>query len=242
VNIAVVSAFRSAEPSPNGVQRGPSSIHRMAPGCPSLPTTISSLQHHISSLPATHDVAETIKESACISSANLADNAGQTAAPDAAFSHLCGVGSAAAAAGNAETSHANSRSQSGLLLSTGLHGASRSGLGHDDLQLASVPDASSTCSEPRSGHSPVQHAAQHDRVAGKADGAMKPQAAHVQPCSSVLQSLSLFDEAEHCRHRQATKAAKHAYMPQEQQRMWKAKSQAGNLGLLPTWLQAESHP
>ena len=238
-----MSAFRSADPVPNGMQRGPSSMHKMAPGCPSLPTTTSSLQHHISSLPATHDVAETIKESACISSATLADNAGQTAAPDAAFSHLCGAGLAAAdAARNAETSHANSMSQSGMLLSTVLHGATNSGLGHDNLQVAGVPDASSKSFEPRSSHSPVQHAAQHNMVAGKADGAMKPQAAHVQPCSSVLQSLSLFDEAEHCRHRQATKAAKHAYMSQEQQRMWKAKSQAGNLGTLPTWLQAESHP
>ena len=218
-------------------------MHRTAPGCPSLPTTVSSLQHYISPLSATHDVAETTKESACISSATLADNSGQTAAPDAAFSHLCGAGSAAAdAARNAETSHANSRSQSGMLMSTVLHGATDSGLGHDDLQVGSVPDASSKCFEPQSLHSPLQHAAQHDTVAGKADGAMKPRPAHVQPCSSVSQSLSLFDEAEHCRHRQATQAAKRAYMSQEQQRMWEAKSQAGILGTLPTWLQAESHP
>jgi len=231
-----MSAFRSADPVPNGMQRGPSSMHKMAPGCPSLPTTISSLQHHISSS-AAHDVAETIKESACISSATLADKFGQTAAPDAAFSHLCGAELAAAdAARNAETSHANSRSQSSMLLSTVLHEATKSGLGHDDLQVASMPDTSSNCAEPVSWRSPEQHAEQHDTVAGKAH------AAHVQPCSSVLQSLSLFDEGEHCRHRQATKAAKRAYMPQEQQRMWEAKSQAGNLKTLPTWLQAESHP
>ncbi|DBA84755.1 TPA: hypothetical protein ACH3X1_005799 [Trebouxia sp. C0004] len=225
--------LRSAEPAPNGMQRGPSSMQKIAAGFPSLPTTISSLQHHISSLPATRDVAETIKESACISSATLADNCGQTAAPDAACSLLCFAGSDAA--GNAETSHANSQSKSGLLLSTGLDGASNPGPGQSDLQIANVPDASSKCSESKSWHSPVQHAGQRNAGAGKADE-MQSQAAHVQPCSSVLQSLSLFDEAEHCRHRQATKAAKRAYMSQGQQRMWEAKSQAGNLGALPTWL------
>ena len=235
-----MSAFRSAEPSPHGMQRGPSSMHGVAPGCAFLPTTISSLQHHISSLAPTHDVAETIQESACISSAILADNFGRTAAPGATFSHLCGAGSAAAhAAGNAETSHASSRLQSGMLLSTVLHGAT---LGHDDVQVASAPDASSKSVEPHTLHSPVQHAAQHGTVACKADGATRSQAAHVQPCSSVLQNLNLFDEAEHCRHRQATKAAKRAYMSQKQQRVWEAKSQAGNLETLPTWLRAESHP
>ena len=168
VNDAVISTFRSAEPAPHGMQRGPSSMHRMAPRCPSLPTTISSLQHHVSSSSAAHDVAETINESACISSATLADNCGQTAAPDAALSHLCVAG--ADAASNAETSHASSRAQSGMLLSAVLYGATSSGLGHDDLQVASVPDASSKSFEPRSLHSPVQHAAQHDAVA---DGATK---------------------------------------------------------------------
>ncbi len=233
-------AFRSAEPALNGMQRGPSSMHRMTPGCPSLPPAVSSLQHHISSLPATHDVAETIQESACISSAIVAINAGQTAAPDAAFSHLCGAGLAAAdAARSAEISHATSSSQSGMLLSTALPGATNSGLGHDGLQVARVSNASSKSLDPRSLHSPVQRTVQHGTVAY---GATKAQAAHVQPCSSVMQSLSLFDETEHCRQRQATKAAKHAYMTQEQKKIWEAKSQAGNSETLPTWLQAESHP
>lgn len=232
-----MSAFRSAAPAPNGMQRGQSSMHRTAPGCSSLSTTISSLQHHISSLSPTHILAETIQKSGCISSAALTDDAGHTAASDAALSHLCGAGSATADVGrNAETSHANSRSKSGTVL----HKATNSGRHHDDLQVASVPDASSKSLQPFSLHSPVQHAAQDGTVAGKADGATTSQAAHVQPCSSVLQSLRLFDETEHCRHRQATKAAKSAYMSQEQQRMWKAKSQAGNLGRLPTWLQASA--
>ncbi|KAL0030426.1 hypothetical protein WJX79_004156 [Trebouxia sp. C0005] len=101
--------LRSAAPAPNGMQRGQSSMHRTAPGCSSLSTTISSLQHHISSLSPTHILAETIQKSGCISSAALTDDAGHTAASDAALSHLCGAGSATADVGrNAETSHANS--------------------------------------------------------------------------------------------------------------------------------------
>lgn len=122
------------------------------------------------------------------------------------------------------------------------------GLGYDHQGLlgarflpVNASNVSSRCSDQRPRQAASKAACRHDRRTANADDVMGPETANVQPCRAVLQNLSLFAEAEHCRHRQATRAAKHAQVAQEQQMLWEAKSRAGNSGALPMWLQADPH-
>lgn len=64
---------------------------------------------------------------------------------------------------------------------------------------------------------------------------------HRQPCKATFPTLDMFDEAEHYRHRQASKAASQVLAIQEQQLLWAAMSK-GLLGggdrTVPTWMYA----
>lgn len=75
----------------------------------------------------------------------------------------------------------------------------------------------------------------------KLQQAVPEKEAPVQLYRAVLQSLNLFDEAEHFRHQQADKAAKHVQTVREQHMQWQAKSEsAAPSCTAPSWLQATS--
>lgn len=61
---------------------------------------------------------------------------------------------------------------------------------------------------------------------------------HRQPCKATLPPLDMFDEAEHYRHRQASKAALQVLAIQEQQLLWAAMCKGGEQRTVPTWVYA----
>ena len=81
----------------------------------------------------------------------------------------------------------------------------------------------------------------HERGgAADADQMLPSQGASMQPCRASMQNLSLFEEAEHSRHREALRAAKRVQAAQEQQMLWQAKSRVANLGALPLCMRTNA--
>lgn len=68
------------------------------------------------------------------------------------------------------------------------------------------------------------------------------QTAKMQPCTEKLQTLDMFDEAERCRHRQASKAALQALAIQENQLLWAAKTKVDEERSVSSWTSGTAGP
>lgn len=215
--------------------RGSNSLRRLGNDSPSLQPDLKptqSLDQCIALVPAIQAVSQV-----------LPDRAHESGAVHAACSLVLDAELLSTDVVQHDDISSASKDHKPCMLLRGQHGLGydHQGLGGATFLPVNAFNASSSCIDKRPRQAASKAVFRHDRRTANADDVMGSETANVQPCRAVLQNLSLFAEAEHWRHRQATRAAKHAQVAQEQQMLWEAKSRAGNSGALPMWLQADPH-